>query len=512
MIIRLLKFFLILSISFVLGALWVEKQIFPYGYLKLFYKNLLNEQSIQSTVDKSKIDTNHLPLLANEIDLSNIINGMSKGGICSSKDKVFGSSWKGEFFLFDLYDNKARKLNFSTPVTKSLKNAITIDPVRVHDIECNNEEKLNNITIFMSYDHIRNGMRSLRVSKFNVRQINTNYEFSDWKVLYTSKAWKDDGIGNSAGRLKLLKSGDLLLSVAYPSETHIGVSDGYTVKIDINTELSSIYTFGHRNIQGISEAKDGVIYAAEHGPKGGDELNVLNANNYYGWPLYTHGSNDNQYSWEFSNEELFGRHDFTSANGPIFSWVPSIAISNLIHLENFHKYWDGDIILGSLKSRSLYRIRIANHKVIFVERIWIGERIRDITEASGKIILFTDSLKMIILSIDGEKLDTNMRQSIDTRAKVMQKCTVCHHFGATTETHSAPSLTKIIGRKIASDSYSKYSNGLKSKSDNIWNTDNLKEFLRDPHKFSPGTYMPDVDINEYEIENIIKILLKNSES
>ena len=70
----------------------------------MFYKNslTLNKQSIQITADESKIDTNHLPLLANEIDLSSMVKGISKGGICSSKDKVFGSSRMGEFFLFDL--------------------------------------------------------------------------------------------------------------------------------------------------------------------------------------------------------------------------------------------------------------------------------------------------------------------------------------------------------------------------------------------------------------------------
>ena len=50
------------------------------------------------------------------------------------------------------------------------------------------------------------------------------------------------------------------------------------------------------------------------------------------------------------------------------------------------------------------------------------------------------------------------------------------------------------------------------KSDNIWNMGNLREFLRNPNKFSPGTYMPDVNVNEYEVDNIIKILLKNQES
>ena len=97
------------------------------------------------------------------------------------------------------------------------------------------------------------------------------------------------------------------------------------------------------------------------------------------------------------------------------------------------------------------------------------------------------------------------------KGNLIQKCTVCHHFGATTETHSAPSLTKIIGKNIASDSFSRYSSALKSKSNIIWNSTNLKEFLRNPNKFAPGTYMPKVNLEEYEIDNIIDILLKNDQ-
>ena len=414
--------------------------------------------------------------------------------------KNIGKDWILRVYYDSMFDTgiKLSKFNFSTPVTQSLINQTSPDSLTVLDIECFIEPKRNELTMLMSYDYVDNNMRSVRVAKFNLKKIDNDYEFSNWKVLNTSKAWKDNGASNSAGRLKLLKSGDLLLSIQKPSKTHIGASDGYTLKIDINKGLSSIYTFGHRNIQGISEDRDGVIYATEQGPMGGDELNVLSANSDYGWPTNTHGSDGESYSWKFSKNELFGRHDNAKVNAPIFSWVPSIAISNLIHLENFHKYWDGDIILGSLKSRSIFRIRVIDQKVIFVERIWIGERIRDIAEASGKIILFTDSLKIKTLSIFDKKLASDRRVYFDVRNISLKKCVNCHHFGATNESHSAPSLTNIFGRNIAGDSFTKYSNGLISKNDNTWNASNLKDFLRNPNKFAPGTYMPYVDLKEDE--------------
>jgi cytochrome c2 len=198
--------------------------------------------------------------------------------------------------------------------------------------------------------------------------------------------------------------------------------------------------------------------------------------------------------------------------GPIHSWVPSIAISNLIYLQNFHKRWNGDLVLGSLKSRSLYRIRVKGNKVRFVERIFLGERVRDLVQVQNKIIVYTDSSKLLILNIDKNKLISNARSVVDVRNKAMQKCTECHHFGETSETHSAPSLTGVVGRKIASDNFSRYSEGLKKNSNKIWSLDNLRSYIVNPNKFSPGTYMPEVNVNEYELEKILKILLTNSEN
>ena len=91
----------------------------------------------------------------------------------------------------------------------------------------------------------------------------------------------------------------------------------------------------------------------------------------------------------------------------------------------------------------------------------------------------------------------------------MVKCTTCHHFGETNSTSMAPSLAGLFDRNIASDGgYERYSPALTSMSNKVWTADSLKDFLSDPSKFSPGTTMPKIDLNAYELDRVINLLSK----
>jgi cytochrome c2 len=84
---------------------------------------------------------------------------------------------------------------------------------------------------------------------------------------------------------------------------------------------------------------------------------------------------------------------------------------------------------------------------------------------------------------------------------------VCHHFGETNPTHSAPSLSGVIGKKIASDVNFNYSPELSSKK-GIWTQESLTEYLRDPTAFAKGTAMPRLNLDDNEISKIIAKLSK----
>src|SRR5262249_9730824 len=157
-----------------------------------------------------------------------------------------------------------------------------------------------------------------------------------------------------------------------------------------------LVSMGHRNPQGLVVSKTGELFSTEHGPSGGDELNLISEGANYGWPNVTLGTEYNAYNWK---EGLQGRH--TGYQLPIFGWVPSIAVSNLIQVDKFNDRWDGDLLVASLKSLSIFRLRLDGTKVIYSEPIWLGQRIRDVTQIStGTIVLWTDDAQLLFISVD----------------------------------------------------------------------------------------------------------------
>jgi len=149
-----------------------------------------------------------------------------------------------------------------------------------------------------------------------------------------------------------------------------------------------IFTYGNRNVQGIilhPEREE--VWIHEHGPKGGDEINILKAGANYGWPEVTYGV-------AYSGFEIT---DQTSAPGmepPILHWTPSIAPSGMSYYDGdqFPK-WQGDIFVGALVEKHLRRVSLSGDKVVGQEVMLddLGERIRDVaTGPDGYIYLLLD--------------------------------------------------------------------------------------------------------------------------
>lgn len=155
------------------------------------------------------------------------------------------------------------------------------------------------------------------------------------------------------------------------------------------SKQSEVFSFGHRNIQGIALDNNGTrIWAHEHGPQGGDELNVILAGENYGWPTITHGVN-------YGLGTQIG--EGTSKPGmrqPVYYWDPSIAPSGMtmVNSQQF-PMWQGDLLLGSLKFGLLVRLELENGQVRHEERMLEGQfgRIRDVIQArDGSLLILTD--------------------------------------------------------------------------------------------------------------------------
>lgn len=254
---------------------------------------------------------------------------------------------------------------------------------------------------------------------------------------------------------------------------------GKTVLVDLETGESEIYTLGHRNPQGLHVSSDGRIWLTEHGPDGGDELNLLERGANYGWPYETLGVEYGREAWPLSTDR--GRH--SEYESPVFAWLPSIAVSNLLVVErDLFPAWKGDLLVASLGGGSLFRLRQENGRIIFTERIEVGRRIRDLTEApDGRILLLLDGFGIGILepvpddaAPDGELL--------------FATCLACHLVDDGSAHGIGPDLRGVLGRDVASMPGYSYSSALRDLSGR-WTEERLDQFLEDPSQYAPGTTM-----------------------
>tara|TARA_B110000483_G_scaffold236994_1_gene311041 strand:- start:76 stop:1380 length:1305 start_codon:yes stop_codon:yes gene_type:complete len=152
---------------------------------------------------------------------------------------------------------------------------------------------------------------------------------------------------------------------------------GKILFFNIQTKDHIIFSKGHRNIQGLY-AEDDLILATEHGPKGGDEINKIKFKKNYGWPLASYGEKYSSYNSETYYKKKHYSYGFEE---PIFAYVPSIAISEIMRLPNeFSESFKNNFIISTLAHRHLHRVKFDQNfdKLIFDERIFINERVRDI--------------------------------------------------------------------------------------------------------------------------------------
>lgn len=154
--------------------------------------------------------------------------------------------------------------------------------------------------------------------------------------------------------------------------------------------LPEIWSIGHRNIQGAAiHPTTGKLWIHEHGPKGGDEINIPQAGKNYGWPVITYGE-------EYIGGKIGEGTHKAGMEQPLYYWVPSIAPSGMaFYTGNAFPKWQGSLFVGSLKFRQLVRLELDNEKVIAEERMLqteLGERIRDVVQGPDQLLyLITDS-------------------------------------------------------------------------------------------------------------------------
>ena len=292
-------------------------------------------------------------------------------------------------------------------------------------------------------------------------------EEANGKILLTIGDFKNDGVKRD-------------VSVADLSNDY-----GKIHEIDLASGQSEIFTTGHRNPQGLTIAADGTIWSTEHGPTGGDELNLIVKGTNYGWPLVTLGHDCGGCSWQ--NE---GRHD--GYTPPVFAYVPSIGISNLVQLRNFTPLWNGDLLVASLLGETLHHLRLNGHAVVYDEPIRMNDRLRDMIQLEdGRIAIWTDTGTLIFLQENLEKSYADkLIAGLSAPAQgIALQCKGCHDLDAGQGRQGRIVLWQVAGRDRAGLAEASYSPALKAAGGS-WTPENLDQFLANPQLAVPGTSMP----------------------
>jgi len=279
---------------------------------------------------------------------------------------------------------------------------------------------------------------------------------------------------------------------------------GKTFKINLKSFELSLFTVGHRNMQDATLFEKQII-GVEHGPQGGDELNELIEGYNYGWPKYTYGTMYGSFDWHtsFIDSEVIEINN----NEPIFSFVPSVAISSIFNTRNTFLKDKYDLLLGTLKSQSIIALKLHDGRVLFAEKRYLGSRVRAIDAIGEQILLLTDEGQIVFIT-QNKILQVAASAPNTTRymQESLQSCFRCHSMEAGVN-GMGPSLYSLYNRKIASVPSFQYSDALTAVGGK-WTAESLRKYLRDPNNFAEGTFMPNQNLDEARINEIVKVLSK----
>jgi hypothetical protein len=207
-------------------------------------------------------------------------------------------------------------------------------------------------------------------------------------------------VQHTAGRFEVIDKNSVYLTVGDLGFTRIGDRKkrgdlGSVFKLTART--AEKISQGHRNPQGIVLYNNDTLMVSEHGPRGGDELNIVKKGNDYGWPFVTYGQPYG--AGDYVKPTKTGTHEgFVK---PITYWVPSIAPTELVQLPNQGwGDWNSALVLGTLREQVLVFIAL-NQKleVTSTQQIDVGQRVRDLDVLSnGSLIMSTDAGNLITAS------------------------------------------------------------------------------------------------------------------
>jgi cytochrome c2 len=433
----------------------------------------------------------------------------SYGGLTLFADRYLLVDGSGNLFAFRQSSDR-KSLDFSTLAYKVPINyeefieaagtTVTTSPFRVADILA--QEKNGMHRVFVSHHFWKAAERCwvMRVSSLqgSLAAFEATEPAMRWETIFESQpciplaiageAPRFNGMENG-GRLALLGDDGLLVTIGdhgmdgWPSSVQasqeMSYSHGKIHRIDLADRTSEIYSLGHRNPQGLIVTTAGEVWSTEHGPEGGDELNLIREGGNYGWPLVSYGTEYGTHGWPLSVRP--GSHD--GFLEPYFSWVPSIGVSGLLEMTSQpFENWRGDLLVYSLRAEAFHRLRARDGRTVMVEHIPFGERIREVIQGhAGELVVWADGRNIHFV----EPLAAGDPVSGQSIYRI---CAACHVAARPGAVAIGPDLSGIVGRAVAADRKFDYTPAMQALG-GAWTRERLDAFLTDPAAFVPGTSM-----------------------
>lgn len=338
-------------------------------------------------------------VIDDSFDVELIVDGLPKSWslALSPNNDIFVTDRNGGIIVFDQQWNKKS-------YTTTINDLFAESQGGFLDLAFHPDFLLNG-WIYLSYSAGTSDSNRLKVVRFKLPD--SGYKISAIEHVFTLKTDKDTPV-HYGGRLAFLSDNSLLISTgdgfdyreqAQVKSSHLGkllrVSDAgkalsdnpFYDKSAPHSNANFVFSLGHRNPQGLLISNSGTIISHEHGPAGGDEINIIEAGNNYGWPVITNGM-------DYSGAVITPFTEYPGMQQPSFDWTPSIAPSGMIlYTSSKLASLSQHLIVSSLKFKQL-RAVMFDGVTMSSERILLSdfqERLRDIEQDNdGNILLLTD--------------------------------------------------------------------------------------------------------------------------
>jgi len=249
-----------------------------------------------------------------------------------------------------------------------------------------------NRLVYLSYAEGSPGDNGTAVARGRLSETGSRLALEDVEVIFRNFTRKDTAV-HYGGRMAFLHDGTLLLTTGEgfdyrEAAQDVGSGLGKVLRMNDDGSAASgnpfpgspyVYSYGHRNPQGLAVSRDGTIWLHEHGPRGGDEVNRIEPGVNYGWPAITYGM-------DYSGATI---SPYTAMEGmaqPVHHWTPSIAPSGLtVYEDALFPEFQGDLLAGALVDREVRHLELESGRVV-AEHALFGQleaRVRDVRSGPG---------------------------------------------------------------------------------------------------------------------------------